>query len=192
MNGYANHSGAKNPAMIEVTGLKNLEDGAVGMVGGFGAVDSLVKMGIEWFSLGVDALRAEANEIIQELLVDQLKALAIAVVFGLAMSGEGMLEPIHDWNELLDDTGRGALAGFAIFFFGAFAEIGKVSLMANQGLTQVFQFGGQFSRFRIVAGAVLSRWFFFRAFLRGQFNFELTVFHECFLYSRRSNSFDLA
>ncbi len=101
MNGYAHHGGAKNAAMKDVAGLKHLEDGAVGMLGGFGAIDSLVKMRIEWLSLRIDALGTKAGEIIQELLVDQLKALAIVVVFRLAMSGEGMLEAIDDGNELL-------------------------------------------------------------------------------------------
>ena len=107
------------------------------------------------------------------------------------MRGEGMLEAIHDGNELLDDAGGGALTGLAIVFFGALAEIGKVRLVTDQGLTHVFQFGGEFlasASSRAVSSAA-----FFSSPLSwgGTLISNSRVLHECFLNSSSVLLFNL-
>jgi len=68
-----------------VPGLIHSEDGAIGMIRGFRAVHGLVQMRIERLTQRVNPLRAESRQMLEKLLVNQLKAFAIVFVLGLAM-----------------------------------------------------------------------------------------------------------
>src|SRR5271157_6659951 len=123
MNRYAHHGRPQHTAMKLVARLKHRKDCAVGMLGGFGAVHSLVEVRVERLAQRVNPMRAELRQIVQKLLVDQLKALAIALVLGFAMRGQGVLETIQHRDQSLDDTRRDAPSVFAALPLDALAVV---------------------------------------------------------------------
>ena len=149
MHGYAHHRGTQNAPVEDVAGLENLKDDAVGVLGRFRPLHGLVEMRIKGFSGGINTLDAEASQIVEQLFVDNLEALAIALVFGFAMRGQCMLEAVDDWNETFDDAGRGALGVFEALLFDALAVIIEIGMRAQKGLAQFFEFGGELGKFSV-------------------------------------------
>src|ERR1700722_14436653 len=96
VNGYADRGGEQHATMEEIAGLEHLQDGAVFMNCGFGAIHGLMEMRIKLFAERIDALDAEASDVVDELLVDKLEAFAIIFVLSFAMSGKRVLETVDD------------------------------------------------------------------------------------------------
>jgi hypothetical protein len=149
VNRYANHRGAKNAAVKYVSRLKDLQDRAVLVLDGFGAVHRLVEMRIEGLAKRVDALDPEAREVIDELLVDQLEAFTIIFVLGFAMSRQSMLETVDNGDESFDDAGGMALGVFGALFFDALAVVIEIGLAAHQRLAQLVEIAGELGYFGI-------------------------------------------
>ena len=84
--------------------LEDVENESVGMVFRFGALDGLVKVRIENFPGGIDALHAVPREGIPELLADQHHALAIFFVGGIVVRLERPVESIEDGNQIRDQA----------------------------------------------------------------------------------------
>ena len=70
MDRYTNHRRTEYPSMKNVTGLKNLKDGAILVFGGFGAVHGLMEVRIESFAERLDPFGSEFRQVIQKLLVN--------------------------------------------------------------------------------------------------------------------------
>src|SRR5258708_1691056 len=87
-------------------------------------------------------LATQLGEGVEELLVDQLEALAVIFVGWLAVRGEGMLETVNDRNERFDHPGGIALGILGALPFDALAVIVEVGLAPQQRLPQVLQIGG--------------------------------------------------
>jgi hypothetical protein len=164
--------------MVDVSRLEDFKNRAVGVLGGFGSIDSLMEVWIKGLALRLHALCTQAREIVEELLINEFEALAIALVFGFTVGSEGVLEAVDDGDELFDDAGRGTLAGFAVFLFGTLAEIGEVRLMANEGLAHVVEFGSEAFSFGVLARCLLWGGLVFTSLGGGCFDFEFGVFHE--------------
>ena len=96
MNCYAHQSRPQNAPVKDVSGLKNFQDDAIGMFGGFRAIHGLMHVGIEGLAEGFDALHTEPGQIIQQLFVDEFEAFAVARVLIFLVRAEGMLKSIHD------------------------------------------------------------------------------------------------
>src|ERR1700720_34534 len=137
MNRYADHRGAQNAAVKNVSGLKHLQDRAVLVLDGFGTVHRLIEMRIEGLAQRIDTFNAEAGDVIDELLVDQLEAFAIILVFGFAMSRKSMLETIDHGDEPFDDASGVALGIIGALFFYALAVVIEIGLAAHQRLAQL-------------------------------------------------------
>ena len=167
--------------MINVARLEDLQDRAVGLVCGHSAIHGLVKMRIERLAKGIDAHGAEACQVVQKLLIDQFKALAITLVLGFAVSRQRVLESIQYGNQTFDKTGGGTLDGFVIFLFRALAVVREVSLVPYEGLTQVLQVGREFFYFLILPRRLFAGRFFFRSLVGltivWYFGFDVLVFH---------------
>src|SRR5580704_3485149 len=123
VNGYADHGGAQNAPMEEITGLKDLQNSAVFVSRGFRAIHGLVEMRIKLFAERIDALDAEAAHVVDELLVDKLEASAIIFVLSFAMSCQSVLETVHDGDQAFDDARGVTLGIFGAFFFDALAIV---------------------------------------------------------------------
>src|SRR5208282_5745581 len=104
MNRYADHGRAQNAAMKNVTGLKDLQNRTVFVLDRFGAIHRLMRMRIKLFAERVDALDAEARDVVHELLIDELEAFAIIFVFGFAMRGERVLKTVDNGDQAFDYT----------------------------------------------------------------------------------------
>src|SRR6266852_2703717 len=154
VHGYANERGAKYASVKEIARLKGFKDNAVFVLGGFGAVHGLVEMRVELLADGVEALDAEAREIFEQLLVDQLEALAVIFVFGFAVGSEGVFEAVDDRNERFDDAADGALGGFRAFFFDSLAVIDEVGLVAKKRLLHLLELGAEFFGIGVFAGEI--------------------------------------
>src|SRR5579859_2437390 len=155
MNGYAHHGGAQHASMKNITRLKNLQNRAVFMLDGFGAVHGLVEMRIKLFAERIDALDAEPGEVVHELLVDELEAFSIIFVFSFAMRSESMLETVNDGNHAFDDSSRVALGIVGALFFDALAVVVEVGLSAHQRLAQFNQVACELGDFRIGRDGIL-------------------------------------
>ena len=154
MNGYADHGGAQHAPVKNIARLKYLQNRAVILLGRFGAVHRLMEMRIELLADRIDALHAKAREVVHELLVNELEALAIIFVFRFAMRRESMLETVDDRDQAFDDPRRGALGILGALLFDALAVIVEVGLAAHQCLTQFVQVAGELGDFRIGRGGI--------------------------------------
>ena len=163
MNGYADHGGPQHTPVIDVAWLEDLQDRAVGMLCGDSAIHGLMKVRIERLTEGIDAFGTQARQVVQKLLVDEFKTLAIALVLGFAVSGQRMLESIQYGNQTFDEAGRGTLDGFVVFLFRALAVVREVSLVPYEGLTQVLQVGSEFFYFLILPRRLFAGRFFLRS-----------------------------
>src|SRR6267378_3537902 len=123
MDRYTDHRGPQDAAVKYVARLKDLKDRAVLAVFRFGAIHGLMQMGIERLADRIEALDAEFCQVIEELFVDELEALAITFIFGFAMRGERVLETVDHGNEPFDDARGGALGVLEAFLFDAFAVV---------------------------------------------------------------------
>jgi hypothetical protein len=72
MHRDAHGAGTQHAVVNLVALLKNFDHGFVGMIVRFHSIDGHVKIRIEWFSSGVNALKAVPRERVPELFVDQL------------------------------------------------------------------------------------------------------------------------
>src|SRR2546428_4050747 len=149
MDRYTDHRGTKHAPMKDVAGLKSLKNDAVGMLHRFGAIHRLVKMRIEWLADGVDALYAQLDYIVEELLVDERKALVISLVFGFAVRGKSMLETVDDRDEAFDHARGGSLGIFEALLFDALAVILKIRLPALERLAQLLEVRRQLGHLRV-------------------------------------------
>src|SRR6267154_2927017 len=139
MHGYTHHRGAQHAPMKHIAGLKHLQYGAVCMVRRFCAVHCLMQMRIKRFSNRINPLRTQLRHAFQKLFVDELKALAVIVVFGFAVRRESVLKPVNHRNEPFNHASRGALGIFKTLFFDPLAVIVKVGLPPQQSLAQFFE-----------------------------------------------------
>src|SRR5260370_8292877 len=92
MNGYAHHGRPKNAAMKNVSRLEHLQNGAVLVLDGFGAVHRLMKMRIKLFAERIDTFDAKPRDVVDELLVNKLETFAIVFVLGSAMARDSILK----------------------------------------------------------------------------------------------------
>ena len=161
MNRYADHRGAQDAAMKNVAGLKNLQDGAVFVLDGFGAVHRLMEMRIEGLAERVGPLDAEAGDVIDELLVDQLEAFSIVFVLGFAVSGKSVLETVDHGDEAFDDASGVAFGIIGALFFDALAVVVEIGLTAHQRLAQFVKIAGELGDFGIGRGGIGSELGFF-------------------------------
>jgi len=123
-----------------VSVLKYVQDVSVGMVRRFGALDSLVYAGIEYFAGGVDPLHAVARESIPELSADQHHTFAIFVVGGIFVSLERAIESIEDRNQIQDQALDSATPFFMTVALNPLPVIFEVGLTANKSLKELFLF----------------------------------------------------
>src|SRR5262249_28113668 len=110
MNRYTNHSRPQHPPVVQIPSLKYLQNRAVRRVFGLCPVYRLVLMRIKWLPRRLDALHAEFRQIVQHLLVNQLKTLAIIFVLRLAMRCQRVFKTVHNRNQRLHDARRRPLA----------------------------------------------------------------------------------
>src|SRR6516162_1824185 len=103
--------------MEDISRLKNLKNRAVSHLDGFGAVHRLVEMRIEGLSDGLDADYTKPPEVIQQLFVNDLKALAVTFVFRFFVCGQRMLETVDHRDERLHNSRRGALVILGALLF---------------------------------------------------------------------------
>src|SRR5580692_5350189 len=120
-NGYADHGRAQNASMENIARLEDLQNGAVCVSRGFGAIHRLVEMRVKLSAKRIDALDAESSDVVHELLVNKLEAFAIILILGFAMSSESVLKAIDDGDQPLDDAGSVALGIVGAFPFDALA-----------------------------------------------------------------------
>src|SRR5579875_165617 len=147
IRGDANHGRAQNLAVKNITGLQFLDDRVVRMGGGFDAFDGVMKMGVEGFAFSFDFFQAVPGKRIEKLLANELKTLAVFVVRGVAMRGDGAVESVEDGQQAFDDDFGAAMAFVAALAFDALAVILEVGLEANERVFQVGFFGGEFFEF---------------------------------------------
>src|ERR1700730_3133229 len=124
--------------MENVARLKYLQYRSVVVLSGFSTIHRLMQMRIEGHAQRIDALRAEACNIVDKLLVNEFEALAVVGVLRLAVRGQRLLETVDHWNQPFDHARRRAPGGVGTLFLHAFSVIVEVRLPAQQGLTQVF------------------------------------------------------
>src|SRR5580704_20863 len=128
VNGYAGHGGAQNAAMKNVSRLEDLQNRAVFLLDGFGAVHRLMKMRIKLLAERIDAFDAEPRDVVDELLVDELEASAIVFVLSFAVSRESVLKTVNDRYKSFDDPRGVALGVVGPFFFDALAIVVEIGL----------------------------------------------------------------
>jgi hypothetical protein len=134
MNRYAHHGRAQNPSMKNISWLKDLEDCSIRHLRGFGAIHSLVEMGVEGLADGLNADDAKARKVIEQLLMNQFEALAVTLVFRFFMSGQRMLETVDSRDERFYNSRCGALLILGTLLFDALPVVVEVGLAAQQGL----------------------------------------------------------
>ena len=67
--------------MKDVSRLEGLHDSAVFVIVCFQSIHRLMLVGIELLADGIDSLRSKLRHVFNQLLVNQLEALAVIVVF---------------------------------------------------------------------------------------------------------------
>ena len=154
MNRYADHGGAKDATVKNVTRLENLHDGAFGVIRGFHAIHRLMKMRVEEFAERIDALSSKTSYILNELLVNELETLAITVIRGLAVGGERVLETVNDGNQALYHAGRVPLGILCAFALDPFAVIIEIGLAPNQGLAEFIEIVREFGQLGVRRGGI--------------------------------------
>ena len=103
---------------------------------------------------GSSALDAEAGDVVHELLVNKLEALAIILVLGFAMGRESVLEAVNDGDQAFDNA-RGVAPGIVgALFFNAFAVVVEIGLTAHECLAQFVQVASQLRDLRIGGGGI--------------------------------------
>ena len=85
--------------MIDVSRLKHLQDRAVSVFGSFCAIHGLVKVWIKGLAQWFNTFDAKLSQIIQELFINQLEALAVTRVFVILVRGQRVLKAVHDGNQ---------------------------------------------------------------------------------------------
>src|SRR5260370_965970 len=128
MHRYTHHRRTQHAAVKDISRLKNLQDGAVGVLRCFGAVHGLVQMRIETLSGWINALDAQARQMVRKLLVNQLEPFPVALVFRFAVRRKGVLEAVNHGNEALNDSRRRALGIFKALLLDACPVIVEISL----------------------------------------------------------------
>src|ERR1700674_1750245 len=151
MHGYTNHGRPQHAPMINISWLKDLKDGAVFVVGRFGAVHRLMQMRIKRFSGWLDAFYAEARQIVQQLFVDQLETFAVILVLRFAVRGQGVLETINHGDQAFDQAGGRTLGVLRALLLDPLAVVVEVCLAAEQRLAQIFKVGSELGHFRVSA-----------------------------------------
>ena len=152
MNGYTDHGGTKNAAVEDVAGLEDLKNCAVGVVWRFRAVERLVKVRVKGLTNGIEALRSEPGDVVEQLLVDQLESFTIVLIFGFAMGSKCIFKTVDDGDERFNDASGGTLGIFEAFFFDASLIIFVVGLAAQEGLAEFIEIGGEASEFGVGFG----------------------------------------
>ena len=109
MDCYTNHRRTQHASVKNIARLEYLKNGAVFVLRRFRAVHGLMEVRVKGLADRVNALDAEPGNVVEKLLVDELKALAIVFVFGFAMRGEGVLETVDNRDEALDHARSGPL-----------------------------------------------------------------------------------
>src|SRR5207249_11943774 len=109
MDRYTNHRRTQHASVKNIARLEYLKNGAVFVLRRFRAVHGLMEVRVKGLADRVNALDAEPGNVVEKLLVDELKALAIVFVFGFAMRGEGVLETVDNGDEALDHARSGPL-----------------------------------------------------------------------------------
>src|SRR6266446_10520685 len=143
MDRYTDHSGPQDAPVKNIARLKDLKDRAVVMVFRFGAIHGLMQMGIERLAHWIESFDAEFCQVIEELLVDELEALAITFIFGFAMRGERVFESVDHGDEPFDEARGGSFGVLEAFLLDALAVVVEVRLAAKQRLAQLLQVGCQ-------------------------------------------------
>jgi hypothetical protein len=136
--------------MKYVARLEDLHDRAVFVVGGFQAIHGLMQMRIELLSDRIDALSPELGEVFDELLVDQLKTLAINLLLLLTVRRQRMLEPVDDGYQPLNQPRRRALGILRAFLLDALAIVVEIGLSPQQRLPQIVKLAEKFRGLRII------------------------------------------
>jgi hypothetical protein len=167
-----------------ISGLKNLQDRAIGVLCGFGTIEGLVQVRIERLSERISSLGSELRNVVQKLFVNQLEAFAVVFVFRFAMSGKSVFKTIDDGDKSFDDAGGGAFGIFGPFFLDALAVIVEVGLATEHCLTQFVKVRGQLGHFGVGFCGIRSYSLRFRGLLasgavsvRSNINFNVLVSH---------------
>ena len=144
MHRYTHHGRAQHAPVEDVPRLKDLENGAVFLVGGFGTINSLMQMRIERQGERIDALDTELGEVVDQLLVNEFEALAVIFILRFTMRGKSVLEAINHRNQRLNYPRVRTLPVVGAFFFNALAVVVEIGLAPLQGLPQLLKVAGQF------------------------------------------------
>ena len=183
MNRYAHQCRPQNATVKQIRGLKDFQNRAVVMFGGFSAIHGLVHVGIKRPTQGFDAVHTQPGQIIQKLFVDEFEASPVASVLIFLVRSKGVLKSIHNGDQRLDNTRRGSSGILRALFFDALAVIIEVGLAPQQRLLQVCEFSRKFLHLRILPGRVCGLRFLGlpRAFIRGIVHFDFLLAHKSIL-----------
>ena len=147
IRGDANHRGTQNFAVKNVTGLQFFENGVVGLIRGFDALDSVMKVRVEALAFGFDFLQALLREHVEHLLANQLEAGAKFVMLGVTMRGNGAVEAVKHGEQMFHERFGAAVAFLMAFPVDALAVIVEIGLQPNQRVLQVNFLSGELFEF---------------------------------------------
>src|ERR1700693_5154303 len=141
VHGYADNAGPQHAAVKYVAVLEDLDDGAVGIVRSFHALDGLVEMRIEGSALRSDALDPVLGQGVPQLPINNFQALAVFLIRRIIMSFKSTVEGIEHRKELADQPADAAAVLFLALALDAFAVILETGLAPDQRLHQLVLFG---------------------------------------------------
>jgi hypothetical protein len=141
MRGHANHCGAQHAAMKHVAGLQFSNHRSVRKFRSFDALDGVMKMRIEMFAGGFDALQPLFRERVPELAMDELETLALFRERRAVHGGKSSFKSIENGQKLLDEYFHAAMAVLLALFFDALAVVLEIGLAAHERIEQLLLFG---------------------------------------------------
>ena len=141
MNGDAHNRRTQQASVKTVAGLEDVQHGAVGMIGGFDALEGLMDVWVEALPDGVEALETQTLESVPELAVDQLKTFAVVLVGRGGVGSEGALEAVEDGEKRFDDAADVTAGVFNALAVDALAEVLKVGLASDESSAKLLGFG---------------------------------------------------
>src|SRR5580698_10762894 len=114
---YAHHRRPQDSPMEDVSRLKRVHDRSILLIRRLEPIHRLMLMRIELLPDGIDSLRSKLRHIFNQLLVNQLDALAVILVFLLLpMRCQSVLESVNYWDQSFDDARSRALRVISPFF----------------------------------------------------------------------------
>src|SRR5580692_5762786 len=138
---YAHHRWPQDSPMEDVSRLERVYDGPILLIRRLEPIHRLMLMRIELLPDGIDSLRSKLRHIFNQLLVNQLEALAVILVFLLLpMRCQRVLESVNHWDQTFNHPRRRALRVISPLFLDPLPVIVKIRLSPQKRLSQIVQF----------------------------------------------------